>query len=226
MPHAQAVAPVQAKTKLSQTAQLFCAAVTMAGPGRASAVQRAPYIDGVESFAAVLNELNSGMGDYLLKDVKKLRASKADASESSYGPWLLSEAPVHAQTGYKSYVDDSAWMANLWIYRTLDFFVELFAQLAQGNDTRQAVDTAYGQTLSKHHNFVQRQSFNFAAKQLPNRVEFLKKLAGKEGSVPDVERDFQSIVTTGRCIVVFCDDMNKQVELRMEVERKASRKKK
>ncbi|CAK0894999.1 unnamed protein product, partial [Prorocentrum cordatum] len=73
-------------------------------------------------------------------------------AEDEYRAWLVSELPVHAATKYREYLDNSAWMANLWIGWSLEFFVELFAHLHKGQDTKAGVDLAYKQTLSKHHN--------------------------------------------------------------------------
>ncbi|CAK0819630.1 unnamed protein product, partial [Prorocentrum cordatum] len=188
--------------------------------GGAAELLRAPLLDGLDALAASLDKLSNGMGEHLQKNVRKLRASKADASESSYGAWLLSEAPVHEATKFRGYVDDSAWMANLWAYRTLDFFVELFGLVAQGRDTREATDAAYAQTLSKHHNMLERMAFSAGARQLPNREEFIKRLAGAGAGADDVQRDLESFVASGRGIVAFCDGMNKRLEVCLADERK------
>merc|ERR1719221_693727 len=114
------------------------------------------------------------MGDHLLSNTEKLRRSKASKGESSYGPWLLSELPVHAANGYKGYVDDSAWMANLWIGWSMEFFVEMFAEIHEGQETKAAVDAAYRKTLCNHHNFFQRAAFNTAVKSLPPRDKMME----------------------------------------------------
>merc|ERR1719401_1723904 len=128
------------------------------------------------------------MGSHIEGNVQKLRKSKADPNKEGYRDWLLSELPVHEATGYKEYVDESAWMANLWIGWTLEFFVEFFAALHDGKDTKQSVDLAYKNTLYNHHNFFQRTAFMTAVRQLPSRDDIFAKLKGP-GSPADVQRD-------------------------------------
>merc|ERR1712060_578627 len=78
----------------------------------------------------------------------KLRRSKADANLTGYKEWLLSELPVHGPS-YKEYVDDSAWMANLWIGWTLEFFVEMFAKLHGGRVSH--IPCAIAHACASHH---------------------------------------------------------------------------
>mmetsp|Transcript_26370 Transcript_26370/g.85165 ORF Transcript_26370/g.85165 Transcript_26370/m.85165 type:complete len:348 (+) Transcript_26370:2278-3321(+) len=185
-------------------------------------VERVPFIEGLGAYAMLLDKMggSSGMGSYLEANIKKLRSSKADKNKSGYREWLLSELPIHGQTSYKEYVDESAWMANLWIGWTLDFFVELFAELHLGKDTKTAAADAYNRTLYNHHNFFQRTAFNTAVKQLPPRDQILKSLQGG-GSSEDVHRELGEFVALARPLAAFCSECNEQMDKRLQVERKA-----
>uniref|UniRef100_A0A7S2QCK5 Glycolipid transfer protein domain-containing protein n=1 Tax=Zooxanthella nutricula TaxID=1333877 RepID=A0A7S2QCK5_9DINO len=176
--------------------------------GDAADMRRADFIDGVDAFAAVLDTLGGGMGGYLTTNTKKMRGSSADASESGYRSWLWSELPVHKAAG-RGYVDDSAWMANLWIGYTLDFFVEFLAQLIDGTDTHACVQAAYRDTLSKHHNFVQRTAFNAALKQMPPRQELLGKLHRNSKAA---EREMRRFVDIARPVVGLCARVNDELD--------------
>merc|ERR1719237_1585114 len=143
-------------------------------------MKRSRFVEGLENFAGILDQMGGGMGSCVLDQMgggmgscletntKKLRNSKASASEEDYRAWMRSELPVHAAAGYKGYVDDSAWMANLWLWWTMEFFVEFFSAIAESNsDMKARVDEAYKKTLYLHHNFFQRSLFTAAMKKLP-----------------------------------------------------------
>jgi len=197
-----------------------------AGTGRPPSpvrLQREPFVQGLEAYAQVLDALGGKMGGYLLDNVRKLRGSRASAAEADYRAWLLSELPVHGASGYKEYVDPSAWMGNLWIGWLLEFFVEFFAQLHGGGSTRESVDKAYQQTLYNHHNFFQRTAFTAAVKQIPDRERLLQALRGAEGaSAADVLRDLGSFVELGRPIVRYCLQVNDELDRTMQAERRRS----
>jgi len=186
----------------------------------ATEVQRDPFMDGLQEYAKVLDGLGGDMGSYLELNIKKLRASKADRTKQGYRDWLLSELPVHQATGYTGYVDESAWMANLWIGWTLEFFVEFFAHLHEGKDTHGSANSAYERTLGKHHKFYQRPLFLRAVSRIPPRDELFAKLQGA-GSAADVKRDLGAFVALGRPLVAFLLRANEEMDRRMQQERKA-----
>lgn len=186
----------------------------------ATEVQRAPLVDGLQEYARVLDGLGGEMGSYLDLNIKKLRSSKADNARPGYRDWLLSELPVHQATGYTGYVDDSAWMANLWIGWTLEFFVEFFAHLHEGKDTNGSASLAYERTLRKHHNFLQRTLFLRAVGRIPPREALLATLQGS-GSASDVARDLGAFVALGRPLAAFLLRANDEMDRRMQQERKA-----
>jgi len=206
---------------LGPTVQHFRAALQAGPNGRAVDVNRKPFVEGLESYAAALDQMGGNMGSYLICNTKKLRQSKASPELLSYRAWMLSELPVHAATRYQGYVDESAWMANLWIGWTMEFFVEMFAELHQGQDTKAAVDKAYKQTLEHHHNFMQRMAFNQAVKQLPERNKIIAALQGRAAKPTDVQRDMGDLVALGRPLVSFSLQMNEEVSARMQQERQA-----
>mmetsp|Transcript_136031 Transcript_136031/g.379134 ORF Transcript_136031/g.379134 Transcript_136031/m.379134 type:complete len:475 (+) Transcript_136031:186-1610(+) len=205
---------------LAPTIQLFRAAAVLDPGGEAREVRREPFVQGLEACAEVLNKLGGGMGNYLLTNTRKLRNSKAPVSEDSYGPWLLSEYPVHAATGYRGYVDDSAWMANLWIGWTMEFFVEFFALLSDGQETQQSVDAAYQQTLRAHHGLVQRAAFSAAVRQLPPRQDLLERLRGGAKKVA-VERELGDFADIVRPLARFCIRTNEALQQRLQAEHAA-----
>jgi len=212
---------------LSPVVQHFEAAVQgndSGGSGETREVKRVAFIDGLEEYAKLLDAMGGDMGSYLAANTKKLRSSKADKSKVGYREWLLTELPVHGSNGYKEYVDESAWMANLWIGWTLEFFVEMFARLHEGKDTKQSVDLAYKQTLYNHHNFFQRTAFNAAVRQLPERAKILNRLQGS-GTSEDVKRELGNFVRLGRPLAAFCSKTNEELDLRLQAERKAYLKK-
>jgi len=203
----------------------FESAIGPAGAaGEAKEVQREPFVDGLQEYATLLDKMGGSMGSYLETNIKKLRNSKADKGKQGYRDWLLSELPVHEAKGYREYVDDSAWMANLWLGWTLEFFVEFFALLSEGKETKQSADAAYRSTLYAHHNFFQRNAFMAAVGRLPKREDLLASFKGA-ASLRDTERDLASFVALGRPIVKFCLRTNDMLDKRLQEERKAFMKK-
>jgi len=174
-------------------------------------IDREAFVSGLEDFAELLDNIGGSMGSYLTTNIQKLRNSKARNDKTGYREWLLSELPTHKATGYREYVDDSAWMANLWIGWSLEFFVEMFAQLHKGRGTAQSVEEAYYKTLYEHHNFFQRTSFLAAMKRLPGRGQLMTILSGK-GSDSDVQRDLGDFVEQGRSLVKFCLFVNEELD--------------
>mmetsp|Transcript_54431 Transcript_54431/g.105165 ORF Transcript_54431/g.105165 Transcript_54431/m.105165 type:complete len:169 (+) Transcript_54431:1-507(+) len=165
--------------------------------------------------------MGGGMGSCLETNTKKLRNSKASASEEDYRVWIRSELPVHAAAGYKGYVDNSAWMANLWIWRTLDFFVELFAGLVEStSEIKVCANDAYKKTLCNHHNFFQRAAFTAAMKILPDRKTFFVKFQG-DGTRDDIHRNIITFVSLGRPLVNYLGEVNSEVATLMQSEKKA-----
>ncbi|CAK0846680.1 unnamed protein product [Prorocentrum cordatum] len=205
---------------LGPTVRNFERALEGRGAGTPREVRRAPLLDGLEAYASALDAMGGNMGAYLVANTKKLRASKADPGEGGYRAWALSELPVHERNGYKGYVDDSAWMANLWVGRMLEFFVELFAQLSGGAETGTAAEVAYRQTLQNHHSFLQRAAFTQAIKQLPDRRHILARLKGG-AELCDAERDISEFVALGRPIAGFCLRLNEELDARLQAERRA-----
>jgi len=204
------VAPPERSGVLGPVVARLEAALILGGSGKTEDLVKEPFIQGVEAYADVLNELGGGMGSYFVANTKKLRNSLASANESMYRAWILSELPVHAHTRRESYVDESAWMANLWIAWTLEFFVELFSKIHAGIDTRPGADSVYQQTLYKHHNMVQKAAFKTALRKLPVRIKMFESLQGT-AEIADVERDFARFVAVGRPIVRYCLDMNDEL---------------
>ncbi|CAK0827654.1 unnamed protein product [Prorocentrum cordatum] len=205
---------------LGPTVRNFERALEGRGAGTPREVRRVPLLEGLEAYASALDAMGGNMGSYLVANTKKLRASKADPGEGGYRAWALSELPVHERNGYKGYVDDSAWMANLWIGRMLEFFVELFAQLSGGAETGSAAEVAYRQTLQNHHSFLQRAAFTQAIKQLPDRRHILARLKGS-AELGDAERDISEFVALGRPIASFCLRLNEELDARLQAERRA-----
>eukprot|EP00928_Gymnodinium_smaydae_P067219 TRINITY_DN50165_c0_g1_i1.p1 TRINITY_DN50165_c0_g1~~TRINITY_DN50165_c0_g1_i1.p1 ORF type:complete len:317 (-),score=67.31 TRINITY_DN50165_c0_g1_i1:30-980(-) len=199
----------------------FEAALVPSGSGSAASdLRRAPLIDAIEAFAAVLDQIapGAGMGDHLTLNTKKLRDSQADASHELYKAWMLSELPVHGP-GFSGYADNSAWMGNLWMSWTLQFFVEFFALLDEGQDTRASADGAYKETLYNHHNFLQRGGFNAAVRRLPSRQDMYKLLQG-DIDADGVEREVGLFVKVARPAVRLCLEVNDMVSERMKEEKR------
>lgn len=183
-------------------------------------VRREPFFEGLEALAQAMDGIGGGIGGHLASNVKKLRRSKASQAEERYEAWLLSELPVHAANGYKEYLDDSAFMANLWIAWTLELFVEMFALLREGKEFKACVDAAYKQTLQKHHNLLQRAAFSAAAKRLPSRERVLQSL-GAGGGRAAADRDLAEFVAVGRPLVRLCARLNGEASARMQAARAA-----
>lgn len=209
---------------LAASVELLQKAASLGSAGGVAKLDREALLRGIECYAAVLNTLGGDMGSYVLANIKKLRQSKAPTTEADYRQWLLSELPTHASTKYKGYADDSAWMGNLWIGWTLEFFVEMFANLQKGMETSASIDASYKKTLYNHHNFLQRSAFQAAVKKLPGRSELLKSLQGgapARASPADVERELETFVAIGRPVVRYMLEVNEELAKRLEVERKA-----
>mmetsp|Transcript_14097 Transcript_14097/g.38590 ORF Transcript_14097/g.38590 Transcript_14097/m.38590 type:complete len:334 (-) Transcript_14097:211-1212(-) len=182
---------------------------------------RSPFVDALEAYAKVLDQISSGqMGQFLLTNTKKLRHSSAKEEERLYWAWLLSELPEHAKNGFKGYLDDSAFMANLWIGRTMEFFVEMFALLKQGQETQPSCTEAYSRTLKKHHSFAIQFSFQQAVKRIPARQQLLLLLQGGDVSVEDVTHDIGRFVELARTAVNVCLRLNEEADRMVQEERR------
>jgi len=205
--------------KLGPVVRALEDAVKLDGVGKASEVLKDPLIEALEACVIVLDTLQQKLGSNLQINCKKLRNAKASPWEKSYRPWLLTELPVHQATGYKSYVDESAFMANLWIGWTLEFFVEMFALLRKGSETKLSAESAYKKTLSHHHGFVQRTVFQSALAGLPPRKALLEKLQG-DASEDDLYRELDIFVKLGRSLVLFCSESSAECNRRMQEEQK------
>eukprot|EP00931_Biecheleriopsis_adriatica_P119801 TRINITY_DN94995_c0_g1_i1.p1 TRINITY_DN94995_c0_g1~~TRINITY_DN94995_c0_g1_i1.p1 ORF type:complete len:325 (+),score=50.90 TRINITY_DN94995_c0_g1_i1:17-991(+) len=213
-------APASKTGLLSSTVYSFRACLSHSDHTMAQELRRADFLDGLLAYSAVLNSLGEGMGSYLDSNIKKLTNSKASSSLSGYREWLLSELPTHSSTGYKCYADESAWMANLWIGWTLEFFVEFFAQLLRGLETKHGIEAAYKCTLYNHHNFFQRKTFSMAMGRLPGRDAILEALRGTAGADEnDVLRELDEFVSAGRTIVHFCLQVNEELDQRLKEQR-------
>jgi len=181
---------------------------------------REPFFVALEVSAESLNQAANGLGDYLVKDAMKLRRSTASMEETDYGLWLRSELPRHAENGYSCYVDDSAFMANLWVGRYLEFMVEFFVQLESGCETSTSYLNAHQLTLQKHHNMFISMAFRAGALWLPNRVDIMASLGGgaPEAVVLSDMSDFVRIV---RPIASCCLEINDELDSLMQAERAA-----
>jgi len=190
--------------------------------GKVQDLSTVPFVEGLNMCEAMLDRLGGNMGSYLRTNIVKLQKSKAPADKASFRAWMLSELPVHAETRYKEYVDNSAWMANLWIGWMLEFFTEMFALLHSGEDTKASAENSYKRTLHHHHNIFQRVGFSSAIRQLPLRAKLLNLLRGDSGAGSEgVLREMEEFVRILRPIVQFCLHLNEDVSLLMQAERKA-----
>mmetsp|Transcript_11917 Transcript_11917/g.23136 ORF Transcript_11917/g.23136 Transcript_11917/m.23136 type:complete len:537 (-) Transcript_11917:42-1652(-) len=188
-----------------------------------SEVTKEPFIRGLDIFSKVLDKLEGGkqMGDGLRGNITKLKESKANPAEEGYRAWIITELPVHGVNGFKEYVDKSAFMANLWIGLSLEFFVEFLALVHSGEDTRKSSETAYKKTLYKQHNFFQRQLFNGAMSAMPKRSECLRRLQGEsDAGQADIERELGAFVRVGRPLVKFSRTLNDELDKMLQDERR------
>jgi hypothetical protein len=191
--------------------------------GSIYSMRRKGFVDGIEACASLLEALGGGIGGYLLTNAQKLRNSKATSTEDCFRAWLMSEMPVHKATSYKNYVDDSAFMANLWIGWLMEFFAELFRLLHQGGETKACVTGAYGQTLKAHHNVFQSTAFHTATRNMPSRQKLYETLRGSDpnmASLTDVNRDVGVFAECAKAVAGFCQRLADQVSSRMAEERK------
>lgn len=205
-------APVFTPGPVGEVTCLFEQALSPFGQDQTEAIHlnRTPFFQGVDKFAALLDSLGGRMGSYLTSNMAKFRNSKATPSEENFETWMVSELPTHGPS-YKGFVDNSAWMANLWIGWTLEFFVEMLALLAEGSETRASVNTAYNNTLYNHHNFIQRTLFNQAIKAMPARAEILEKLRSPAPDGADAVEELLGFVRVARPIYRYCLEVNTRV---------------
>jgi hypothetical protein len=216
-----ALAPVEYRKQglLGPTVCSFKAAVVLGDHGKVVSADRELLIQSLERYVVVLDEMG-GFGSYISGNCKKLRASKATATESDYEAWMRSELPVHASTKYKDFVDPSAWVANVWIARILEFMVELFANLHRGMEMSPSIDAAYKETLYAHHNFIMRSAFMVGIKQMPTRAKLFQKLQG-DAMRDDAMVELEEFVALGRPVVRYLFEMHEVVEGMLQSERKA-----
>jgi hypothetical protein len=174
-----------------------------------------PLLDGIENLVDVLQQLakDRGLGDHLKADLAKIRRSKAPALQEGddFKTWLLGEMPVHAATKYKSYVDDSAFMGQLWVGRQLEFWVEVISALSDGKASSAAVDAAYKATLKKHHGILQAAAFSAVLKGLPSREELLGLLRG-EAEETVLRKELKAFVDSGRAIAKYMLALDKEID--------------
>lgn len=181
--------------------------------GAAEPLHRTDLLEGLDAFAVALEALASGTGRPLQDNVGKMRRSKATEPDAGdYRAWLLSEAPVHASWGHRGYVDDSAWMANLWTGWILEFFVELLALVHAGGEVAGSCQSAYGSTLRAHHNALQRVAFGQALKKLPARPRLMASLGGAD--------NIGAFVETGRRVYRCCLALDEELAALQTTSRK------
>lgn len=193
-----------------------------------TALVKTPLLLGSDGMVDVLNALSQGIGDYLKADLEKVRKSKAPELKDGgddYKQWLLGEMPVHAATRYRGYVDDSAFMGQLWVGRQLEFWVEVFAGLKAGKGTKEAADAAYKGTLKKHHGMMQVAAFTGALKGLPDRQALMGVLQG-EAEDADFAADLEDLVSLGRPIAKYMLALDKEIDGLRAQEQKSFGKKK
>mmetsp|Transcript_52201 Transcript_52201/g.121861 ORF Transcript_52201/g.121861 Transcript_52201/m.121861 type:complete len:365 (+) Transcript_52201:47-1141(+) len=180
--------------------------------GAISDMHSALFLEGLQSLALVLELLGWHLDDFLTTDLEKLRRSMAKHGKPTYRAWLLAEVPLHAETGFKEYVDESAAMANLWVARNLDFFSQLFGLLAEGYETADCVHVAYSRTLQEHHSFLQRQAFFLVMTQLPTGDALFKILEGEVRVGTDaVIQELEELAEIGERITKFLSDMDGEI---------------
>jgi len=193
----------------------------------ATALMKTPLLLGSDGMVDVLNALSKGLGDYLKADLEKVRKSKAPELKDGddYKQWLIGEMPVHAATRYRGYVDDSAFMGQLWVGRQLEFWVEVFAGLKAGKGTKEAADAAYKGTLKKHHGMMQVAAFTGALKGLPDRKALMAALQG-EAEESDLAADLEDFVSLGRPIAKYMLVLDKEIDgLRAQEQKNFGKKK-
>jgi hypothetical protein len=209
---------------LGQCVELMQKAVTLDSEGNVIAADRELLIKGFEAYAEVLDKLGN-IGSHVSGNTQKLRNSKAVASKSDYKEWLISELPVHATNKYKDYADPSAGVASVWIGWTLEFFVEMFANLYGGQETGPSINDAYKNTLSAHHNFIMRNAFSLGVRhQMPSRKKLYELLRG-EAEPDDVVREVEQFVHVCRAIVRYLLQLHEVMFKLFEAERKSLKRK-
>jgi hypothetical protein len=209
---------------LGRCVELMQKAVTMDSEGNVIAADRELLIQSFEAYAGVLDKLGN-IGSHVSGNTKKLRNSKAVASKSDYKEWLISELPVHASNKYKDYADPSAGVASVWIGWTLEFFVEMFANLYGGQETGPSINDAYKNTLSAHHNFIMRNAFSLGVRQqMPSRKKLYELLRG-EAEPDDVVREIEQFVHVCRAIVKYLLQLHEVMFKLFEAERKSLKRK-
>lgn len=192
---------------------LSAAAADVGSSGELRDLARVPFLMAMEAFAVALGRINDKLPSYFLKNTRKLRRSRASTKSWSYRPWILSELPVHVQTTRcRGYADDSAWMANLWLGFTLDFFVEMLALLHEGADTKTSTSTAYRKTLYNNLGFVERQAFSVAIACMPAREDLLQRWEADGAGAEEVTQDVGDLVGFARPIVIYCAKVNKELD--------------
>lgn len=196
---------------LARTGKLLEKAVKQDWNGEVIAADRDALIQSFEAFTAVLDKLG-GIGNFISSNTKKMKNAKGEASKTDYREWVLSELHVHAAKNYQDYADPSAGVASIWIGWTLEFFVELFANLHKGLETLPSIDDAYKNTLMSHHNVFMRKAFMMGVKQKMQDV--VQDLKG--------DRDVEEFVKIGRHVVAYLKQLHEDVYKRMRAERQAS----
>merc|ERR1712232_237798 len=111
--------------------------------------------------------------------------------------------------------DDSACMANLWVGRSLEFFVVMFDLLRDGKTSQASSEIAYARTLQGHHNFFQRQAFNAALMLLPSRQHILELLKGDECDAAVIQ-EIDQFVAYGHSIFRFCAQMDGELQTHLK----------
>lgn len=159
------------------------------------------------------------MGTHILKNTEKLKKCSHSPGEQVYTKWVMAElhTEMNKKNGYKNYTDDSAFMANLWLAWTMEFFLLMFDLLIT-KETQPAASDAYQKTLKNHHNWFQQTAFTQAVKQLPPKPKLLSMLQG-EASKTAVDQDLAEFVKTLRPVVQLCLQLQEKCDKAMADQR-------
>mmetsp|Transcript_34145 Transcript_34145/g.77922 ORF Transcript_34145/g.77922 Transcript_34145/m.77922 type:complete len:411 (-) Transcript_34145:44-1276(-) len=211
-----------ANSLFEQAMSLTVAEVEAGMLPEANALKKAEFVSGLERLAIALDQVGGAMGSYFTTNTQKFRNAEARGFSEAIGyrEWLLDEVDLHASKGFKEYVDESAWMGNLWTGWLLEFWTEVFVGLHKGVETKRSVDEAYEKTLAKHHNLLQRMAFFAAVKTLPNRLVVFDRLSPKREIA---EAEIAALIVLIRVLARFCVDANAEIEALMSQRRGAGK---
>ena len=141
-----------------------------------------PLLDACHTFLSVLHKTGPGaVARDFSNNLKKVESAYHRDHTRTVTAFLKREldSGIHHPNSSLYLRDPSGAIGLLWIRRTLAFQTDLYEQVLDGRDTKQAALHAYGQELKPYHGWALRRFYTgFLSTRMPSRPVLLAKVGG------------------------------------------------